>query len=189
MTEININEAARKLKDGAIILALLENGISLICDARNQQSINTLRDIKNRGSEKGFTILMDSDARVNRYVKDVPALAWDIFDTAVDPIILVLPGGVNVAKNALALDGTIAIRMVADDYERKIVQAANGPVASTALLKTDGSLALSIEEASPEILEKIDYVLPLPPERKNYSKKKIPIIFLDLDSSVKIIRE
>lgn len=189
MTETTLQEAPHKLKDGAIILAILEHSISIICDARNETSVDTLREIKNRKSDKGFTILMDSDARVNRYVKEVPPLAWDIFDTAVDPIILVLPDGKGIAKNALADDGTIAIRMVIDINERKLVQAANGPVASTALLKSDGSLAMSIADADPGILEKIDYILTLPPEMKTYSQKKIPIVFLDLSSNVKIIRE
>jgi len=189
LIETTLNEAPRKLKDGAIILAVLEHNISIICDARNENAVETLRAIKNRNTDKGFTILMDSDARVNRYVKEVPPLAWDIFDTAVDPIILVLPEGRNIAKNALASDGTIALRMVIDANERKLVQAANGPVASTALLKADGNLASSLDDADPSVLEKIDYVLPLPPEMTNYSEKKIPIIFLDLSSNVKIIRE
>ena len=189
MTEITLKEAPQKIKDGEIILAFLEDGISLICDARNIASVNHLRKLKKRKSDKGFTILMDSDARVNKYVDDVPPLAWDIFDTADSPIILVLPGGKDIAANALADDGTIAVRMVTSLEERKLVQAANGPVASTALLKPDGSLATTINEGDQSILNEIEYVLTLPPENKSYPNKKIPIIFLDLSSNVKIIRE
>lgn len=189
MTEITLKEAPQKIKDGEIILAFLEDGISLICDARNAASVDHLRKLKNRKSDKGFTILMDSDARVNKYVDEVPPLAWDIFDTADSPIILVLPGGKDMAANALADDGTVAVRMVTSPEERKLVQAANGPVAATALLKSDGSLATTLDEGDQSILDEIDYVLTLPPENKSYSNKKIPIIYLDLSSNVKIIRE
>ncbi|NEN23114.1 Sua5/YciO/YrdC/YwlC family protein [Cryomorpha ignava] len=189
MIEITIKEAPLKIKDGAIILTYLEDSISLICDARNSASVDHLRKLKKRKADKGFTILMDSDARVNKYVHDVPPLAWDIFDTADSPIILVLPGGRDIAKNALAADGTIAVRMVTSMEERKLVQAANGPVAATALLKADGSLARTIEEGDTAILDEIEYVLTLPPGIKSYSMKKIPIIYLDLASNVKIIRE
>lgn len=189
MIEITLKEAPQKINDGAIILAYLEDSISLICDARNAESVDHLRKLKKRKADKGFTILMDSDARVNKYVHEVPPLAWDIFDTADSPIILVMPGGKDIAKNALAADGTIAVRMVTSIEERKLVQAANGPVASTALLKPDGTLATSIEEGDQSILDQVEYVLTLPPEIKSYSTKKIPIIYLDLSSNVKIIRE
>lgn len=189
MKEIKLSEAPQKIKDGALILAFLEDSISLICDARNNESVELLRKLKNRSSDKGFTILMDSDARVNKYVKDVPPLAWDIFDTSENPIILILPDGRNMAQNALAKDGTIAVRMVSELSERKLVQAANGPLASTALLRKDGTLATSVEDADPALLDEVEYVLTLPPEAKSYSTKKIPIIYLDLDSNVKIIRD
>lgn len=189
MTEITLKEAPQKIKDGAIILAFLEDSISLICDARNTTSVDHLRKLKKRKADKGFTILMDSDARVNKYVKEVPPLAWDIFDTAVEPIILILPDGLGIAKNALADDGTIAVRMVTSLEERKLVQAANGPVAATALLKADGNLAATIDEGDQAVLDEVEYVLTLPTENKSYSEKKISIISLDLASNVKIIRE
>lgn len=189
MKEITLKDAPQKLNEGAIILAFLENGISLICDARNTASVDHLRKLKKRKADRGFTILMDSDARVQKYVHDVPPLAWDIFDTADSPIILVLPGGKDMASNAMAADGTVALRMVTSLHERKLVQAANGPVASTSLLKADGSLATTLEEGDKTILDEVEYVLTLTPEIKSYSTKKVPIIYLDLASNVKIIRE
>jgi len=189
LKEIDLREATLKIKDGAIILAFLEDSISLICDARNSLSVDLLRKLKKRSFEKGFTILMDSDARVNKYVRDVPPLAWDIFDTSDNPIILILPDGQNMAKNALAKDGTVAVRMVNTLSEQKLVQAANGPVAATGLLKNDGTLASSVDDADPALLDEVEYVLTLAPETKSYSMKKIPIISLDMDSNVKIIRD
>lgn len=189
MKEIDLKEASQKIKDGALILAFLEDSISLICDARINSSVDLMRKLKKRSSEKGFTILMDSDARVNKYVHDVPPLAWDIFDTSDSPIILILPNGQNMAKNALAKDGTIAVRMVNTLSEQKLVQAANGPVAATSLLKEDGTLASSVDDADQSLLEEVEYVLTLPPETKSYSMKKIPIVSLDMDSNVKIIRD
>lgn len=189
LKEININEAPKIIKSGAIVLSFLQDSISLICDARNDDAVEILREAKNRKSDKGFTILIDSDARLNRYVTDVPALAWDIIDTSDSPIILVLPGGKNMSKKALASDKSIAVRMVTQPDEQKLVQATNGPVACTALLRPDGTLAQGIEEADPTLLEKVDYVLSLPTSKSAYSQKKIPIISLDAESNVRIIRE
>lgn len=189
MKEIDLKEAPKIIRSGAIVLSFLEDSISLICDARNDDAVAILREAKNRKSDKGLTILLDSDARLNRYVTEVPALAWDIIDTSDSPIILVLPGGKNMSELALAADKSIAVRMVRQPEEQKLVQATNGPVASTALLRPDGQLAQGIEDADPVLLEKVDYVLSLPTSKSVYPQKKIPIISLGADSSVRIIRE
>lgn len=189
MKEIDLREAPALLRSGAIVLSFLSDGILLLCDARMDESVQILRKLKNRKPEKGLTVLIDSDARLNRYVRDVPALAWDIIETTDEPLILVLPGGMNLPSSVLASDGTIAVRMVTTPEEQKLVQATNGPVAATALLKEDGSLASSIDEADPMLLEKVDYVLSLPTSKTRYPDKKTPIISLGTDGAVKIIRE
>ncbi|HKL02023.1 MAG TPA: Sua5/YciO/YrdC/YwlC family protein, partial [Cryomorphaceae bacterium] len=102
MEEISLKETAQKIRDGSVIVAPLPSGYALICDARNDEPVKRLRKIKRRSAEKGFTILVESDARLNKYVKDVPAIAWDIIDTAENPLVLILPNGSGVCREALA---------------------------------------------------------------------------------------
>lgn len=147
-----------------------------------------LRRLKNRGTEKGFTIWVESDARLNLHVEEVPALAWDIIDTSEEPITLVLPKGKKVDKEALADDGSIAIRMVRDPNEIKLVRMINGPVACTALLDEAGYQVKTPEEAGPSVLTEVDYLLNLPTVPQVSSGKKTPIVRLELDGEVKILR-
>ncbi len=188
-TQIDHREAPEKLRNGGLLIAALSGMLHIIGDARDEDVMKRLRKIKSRSSDKGFTILMDSDARINKYVKDVPAIAWDIIDTAVEPVILVLPEGRMVAREALGAGGSIALRMVTTPEERSIVQAVNGPVACTALLTKNGAVAATIEDADPAALEEVDYVLTLPTAKKGFATSKIPIIGLELDGGVSIIRE
>lgn len=145
-----------------------------------------MRDIKSRSLEKGFTILVESDARLNLHVADVPALAWDILDTSNEPIILVLPKGKGVSEGALASDGSIAIRMVKEKAEVNLVRLVNGPVASTALLTENNTPVNYPEDAPPSVLSKVDYLIDLPTAKS--SNKKTPIVRLGMDGEVKIIR-
>lgn len=189
MKPLLLREAPEKLRDGALLVAPFEESLMLICDARSKEAIATLRELKNRPPEKGFTILVDSDARLNRYVKDVPAIAWDIIDTSEDAVILVLPDGQKTAEHALASDGSIAIRMVNTTDEQALVQAANAPIACTALLDENGLPATYLEAGDPLVLAKVDYVLTLPTAKTTYPGRKIPIIGLEMDGSIRIIRE
>lgn len=189
MKEIDLRDAPSKIKDGALIIAPLSSGYALICDARNEETVSILREIKQRPAAKGFTILIDSDARLNRYVKEVPALAWDIIDTAENDLTIILPEGNKSVGTALASDNSIAIRMVKEKDEIRLVQAANGPIASTALLSENGNIVESIDEASKDVLSKVDYIISLPTQIFNIPEKKTPIVSLGLNGEVQVVRE
>jgi len=188
LEKINQDNGHLKIKEGNLLLGSTVGGWSLLCHARNDEALKTMRRLKKRGGERGFTILVESDARLNRLVSEVPAIAWDIIDTSDGDLILILPEGRNVDKEALASDGSIAIRMVKDPAERKLVQMVNGPVASTALLDSSGVPVNDPEEAEDSLLEEVDYLLNLPTLSKIKGKNQIPIVKLNMDGEVKIIR-
>jgi L-threonylcarbamoyladenylate synthase len=180
MQSIELNKIAPILREGHFIFISASNGSYLIADARNDDPVSELRTLKNLPPDKGFRILIDSDARLNRIVPDVPALAWDIIDTADEAMILILKGGKNISKNALAEDGTIAVQMATRKEEVKLVQSANCP-----LLITE----VDIEEL-PENFSSVDYVINLPaPIFKRTPSRKLPIIFLGSGNEVRVIRE
>ncbi len=178
MEEIDLKNAPIKLAEGGLVLANLGGVWSVLCDARIAANMNLMRQLKSRGPEKGFTILVESDARLNLYTKEVPALAWDILDTADHPLILVLPGGRNLPAESMASDGSVAIRMVHTDEGRGLVRAVNGPVACTTLLTEQGRPAGFPEEGNPEVLNHINYLLNLPSFEKSSPPRKPPIIRL-----------
>lgn len=180
MQSIELNKISSILREGHFILVSASNGSHLIADARKDDPVSELRTLKNLPPDKGFRILIDSDARLNRLVPDVPALAWDIIDTTDDPMILILEGGQNISKNALAENGTIAVQMAMTKEEVKLVQSANCPLIIT-------------EVDSEELLKNfssVDYVINLPaPIFKSAFSKKLPIIFLGSGNEVRVIRE
>jgi len=188
LEEINPHNAPQKIKEGNLIAAPTTAGWSLLCDARNSEGLKALRRIKKRNSDKGFTILVESDARLNLHVDEVPALAWDIIDTAEAPITLVLPKGKNVDPEALASDGSIAVRMVTEPEEIKLVRLVNGPVACTALTDDRGMTVNSIDEAGESVLSEVDYLLNLPVVPLIPRDGKTPIVRLEYDGEVKILR-
>lgn len=188
MEKINQDNGHVKIKEGNILLAPTATGWSLLCHARNAEALRTLRRLKSRGPDRGFTILVESDARLNRLVNEMPSIAWDILDTSDGDLILVVDQGQNVDKLALAADGSIAIRMVKDPFERKLVQLVNGPVAATALPSVSGRPAAHLEDAEDALLEEVDYLLNLPTLSKLKDGNQLPIVKLSLDGEVKIIR-
>ncbi len=195
MKKVDSLQAAKLLREGEIIIAALDAMLALLCDARIEESVSKMRKLKNRSAEKGFSVLMDSDTRINLYLGEIPSLAWDILDTSDAPLILVLPPskasghkGRKLAPSVYAQDGTVAMRMAADRYEEQLVQMANAPLACTALLTEDGSPAGHPEQGAAAVLDEVGYVLSLQPAKTKYPAPVIPVIKLGMSGEVEIIR-
>lgn len=182
MQKVEFNKAAQKIRNGELIAVERPGDFSVICDAKNDESVQTLRSLENKFYPGSFRVLFDSDARLNRYVFDVPSMAWDILDAQNTDLILILPGGQNLSKFSLNPDRSIAVQMVIEKDEINLVQKVNCPLAIIQIASSqnefDGLNDLSM----------VDYVITLPAS-KNYGKssKKIPVISLSQDNEVKVI--
>jgi L-threonylcarbamoyladenylate synthase len=77
--------------------------------------------------------LVDSDARLQRYVRNVPDVAWQLIDSLKDaatipngspsgvkPTTLILDGAVNLAPNLIAEDGSIALRITQESFSKEL---------------------------------------------------------------------
>ena len=92
--EEDIKNAVEVLKQGGVILYPTDTVWGIGCDATNAEAVAKVYRIKKRDDSKALICLVDSDARLQRYVRNVPAIAWDLLDVADKPttVILLNPG-------------------------------------------------------------------------------------------------
>ena len=185
--EEQISEAAKIVRDGGVIIYPTDTVLGLGCDARNEDAVKRIIALKQRPAEKSMVILVESEARLNRYVKEVPSIAWDILDTSDKPITIVYPEGVNLAKSVMAEDKSVAIRLVNNDFCEKLIRRCNCALVSTSVNISGDPPALNLEMVCPSILEHVDYVVNLPPQLVGIQKPS-PIIKIGIDGEIKIIR-
>ena len=105
----DITKALEVLRAGGVILYPTDTIWGLGCDATNEQAVRRIFEIKNRADSKSMICLVDSDARLQRYVRNVPDVAWDIMAYATKPTTLVLDNAVNIASNLVAEDGSLGL--------------------------------------------------------------------------------
>ena len=74
--EEDIRQAVKVLREGGVILYPTDTVWGLGCDATNSEAVRRIYDIKRRDDRKALICLVDSDARLQRYVRDVPDVAW-----------------------------------------------------------------------------------------------------------------
>ena len=77
-------------------------------------------DIKKRADSKAMLVLVDSTVKVNFYVSDVPAVAWDLIEFTTKPLTIIYDGARNLAENLLAEDGSVGIRVTAEEFSKQL---------------------------------------------------------------------
>ncbi|WP_339839485.1 L-threonylcarbamoyladenylate synthase [uncultured Flavobacterium sp.] len=182
-----INNAYEVIKEGGIILYPTDTIWGIGCDASNEEAVAKIYALKKRQESKSMICLMNSDKMVFNIFKDIPEVAWEILDMSENPTTLILDKPKNVAKNLIAEDNTLAIRIVKEPFCFKLMERMKRPLVSTSANFSGMPSPKSFKEIDPEIIKGVDYVVNL--QKDKICKNPSTIIKLGLDSQVKIIRK
>lgn len=175
------------LNEGGVILYPTDTIWGLGCDATNPDAVNKIFQIKNREKEKSPIILVESEKRLQDLV-EVPAVAWEIIDLSEKPITIVYDNPKGLPKGILAEDGSVGIRLVKDDFCRKLISKLNKPIVSTSANFSGEKSPKSFSDISKKLIEKVDAVAE--EKREEISKwEASSIIRVWRDGRIKIIRE
>ena len=176
------------MRQGGVILYPTDTVWGIGCDATNAEAVKKVYEIKERDDSKALIILVDSDARLQRYVRNVPNVAWAIFDLATKPTTLILDGAVNLAPNLIAEDGSIGIRITNEPFSKELCYRFQKAIVSTSANISGQPAAQNYCDIDPELLKRVDYVCT---SRRQEHKPHTPssIIRLRPDGEVTIIRK
>ena len=78
----DIKNAVTVLRQGGLILYPTDTVWGIGCDATNAEAVAKVYALKQRDDHKAMICLVDSAARLQRYVRNVPNVAWDLLDVA-----------------------------------------------------------------------------------------------------------
>lgn len=175
------------LQSGGTILYPTDTIWGIGCDATNLTAVQKIFDIKKREANKSFIILVENEKRLQDLV-DVPEMAWQIMDLSEKPVTLIYDNPRNLPKELLAEDGSIGIRVVRDDFCKKLISKLNKPIVSTSANFSGEKSPLQFSDISEEIKKAVDFVVE---ENQNQISKYSgsSIIRVWADNRIKVIRE
>lgn len=154
----DISCAVAELRRGGVILYPTDTIWGIGCDARNSQAVRRVFEIKHRAEAKALITLVHSLAALDRIVDEVPEVAEQLIDVAVDPITIIYDRGRNVAPELLAEDGSIGVRLTREPFSAGLCAAFGGPIVSTSANISGAEPAHCFADIAPEILNAVDYV-------------------------------
>lgn len=156
--EEDIKQAVAVLRQGGVILYPTDTVWGIGCDATNAEAVKRVYDIKQRDDSKALICLVDSDARLQRYVRNVPDVAWQLIDCCDRPTTLILDGAVNLAPNLIAEDGSIGIRITQESFSHELCFRFQKAIVSTSANISGEPAAQNYRDIDPQLIEKVDYV-------------------------------
>lgn len=184
----DIREATNVLKRGGVILYPTDTIWGIGCDATNPEAVQRVFQIKQRNDAQSMLVLMENPALLNRYVNDVPEIAWDLAELSTTPLTIIFPGAKNLADNLIAKDGSIGIRITTEIFTVKLLQQFRRPVVSTSANVSGEKFSGIFDDISEKIKSRVDYIV-------NYRQNDInpaqpsSIIKLWPDGRIDIVRK
>ena len=196
--EEDIKNAVKVLREGGVILYPTDTVWGIGCDATNAEAVKRVYDIKQRDDSKALICLVDSDARMQRYFRNIPDVAWQLIDSlqaptpddapSGKPTTIILDGAINLAPNLIAEDGSLGIRITQEPFSKELCYRFQKALVSTSANISGEPAAQNSCDIDPRIIEQVDYVCW---SRRQEHKPHTPssIIRLRENGEVTIIRQ
>lgn len=197
----DLQEALRVLRSGGIIVYPTDTVWGIGCDATNAEAVKRIYALKKREDSKSMLVLLDSPAKLNYYIADIPDAAWALLEASdysdesdysdssdKKPLTIIYPGARNLAPNLLAEDGSIGIRITNEPFSKALCEQLRHPIVSTSANISGHPSAHFYAEIEQEILDGADYVCRFRRE-DDCPHEPSSIIKINADGTFRIIRE
>lgn len=186
--EEDIKKACEILSKGGIIVYPTDTIWGIGCDATNEEAVKKIYAIKQRADSKSMLVLLDSSAKLDYYISDLPDIALDLIEISGKPLTIIYSGAKNLASNLIAEDGSIGIRITQESFSKELCRRFKKPIVSTSANISGKPSPANFSEIELAIISAVDYVVNYRQDDLTKSKPS-SIIKLDTGGVLKIIRE
>jgi len=156
-----IKKCVEVLKKEGTILYPTDTIWGIGCDATSQKAVEKIYHLKKRVESKSLIILLADMKEISKYVKTVPDIARDLMKNVERPLTIIYPNAQNLAKNVIAEDHSIAIRIVKNEFCKALIRAFGKPIVSSSANIANEQAPMVFKRVSKEIVDHVDYVVTL----------------------------
>lgn len=154
----DIKAAVSALRAGGVIVYPTDTVWGIGCDATDSEAVRKVFEIKRRADSKALITLVGSTAALERWVDDVPEVAFQLIEAATHPVTIVYDHPCGLAPELLAEDGSAAVRVTSEEWSRALCTAFRKPIVSTSANISGCPAPGCFADIDPQILSAADYV-------------------------------
>lgn len=185
--QTEINKTRKILLDDRVILYPTDTVWGIGCDATSEEAVSKIFKIKQRSESKSLIILVDGIEMLQKYVPEIPMKLIDLVKNTSTPTTIIYNNPKGLANNVVASDNTVAVRIVQNEFCRKLISAFGKPIVSTSANSSGDATPKSFKEINQSILDSVDYVVDL--QREEVNDKSSTILKVDDNGNVIVLRK
>ena len=179
--EKQINKAVEALQCGGVILYPTDTIWGIGCDATDEQAVEKVYKIKKRNESKALISLVSTKEDLTKLTQNIPFKAENK-----NPTTIIYNKVNGLAKNLLAENGSAAIRIVQDEFCKRLITKLNKPIVSTSANLSGTPSPTQYSEIADEIKNTVDYIVNL--RQNEIMTTPSEILLINTDGSLKKIR-
>ena len=157
--EKDIELCLQALRGGGIILYPTDTVWGIGCDATNEKAVERIYKLKKRTDSKAMIVLVTEQREVLQYVANPDTRVFEYLETVTKPTTVIYKGAIGLAENVVAKDGSIAMRIVQDEFCRQLIKRLRKPLVSTSANISGKPVAGIYDDIAIEIKIGVDYIV------------------------------
>lgn len=155
----NLEQMIELLNNGGILLLPTDTTWGLSCDATNQEAIQRLRDLQHRPTQAPFVLLAPDLEMVSSYVEHIHPRMDLLLAYHTRPVTIIYEQGKNLPGHAVAPDGSVAFRVVRDEFCLRLLRVFGKPLISTLPVRYGHPAPEHYGHINSDIIGEVDYVV------------------------------
>ena len=179
-----IKKTLDHLLKGNVILYPTDTSWGIGGASDNDMVVKKIFKIKKRNDNKALICLVSSIKMLDKHVKNIPKKLIKYINSD-EPTTVIYQNPKGFAKNTIASDHSIAIRIVKDDFCRKLIKSFGKPIVSTSANISGEDTPKSFSEISSTILDSVDYIVNL---HQNTVNTKSSTIVKIVGDTIQVLR-
>jgi L-threonylcarbamoyladenylate synthase len=157
--ETEVEKALAILRAGGVILYPTDTIWGIGCDATNEKAIRLIYDIKKREDSKSMIILVADERDVLQYVAAPDPQVFDFIEEQKRPVTIIFEYALGLPDNLVAEDGSIAIRIVRDEFCRHLIKRLRKPIVSTSANISGQAPPKNFSEISDQVKTVVSHIV------------------------------
>ena len=154
-----LGDTLTALEAGQVILYPTDTVWGIGCDATNETAVARVLAFKERAAGEGFVCLVDSLDTLRRYVPVIHPRLQTLLAYHSRPLTMIYPDVEGLASNAIAADGSAAIRIARDPYCQALIKAFGRPLVSTSANRKGEPFPEHFGSVSSAVIAGVDHVV------------------------------
>ena len=180
-----MEEIIKMLEAGKLLLAPTDTIWGILCDATNPRAVNKVYNLKKRPDSKAMVCMVADLKMLQEYINDLPE-KLDQYINEQKPTTVIYNNPKGIAKNAIAQENTVAIRIVNHHFCTPLIRAFGKPLISTSANISGAPHPRKFSEISEEIIIGVDNIIEIDKDKVKLQPSRI--IKIEPTGKISILR-